>query len=116
MTDTIYQFDISMQYIGARQRLDAATAPRAGATGSGPRPGGAARPGDGRATTGAGKGRIRGCPLPGRGITLGGVSFRPGSLEGVQTSPTGGRVEYLLARNAVVREYRKGRLVPAGCL
>jgi len=28
----------------------------------------------------------------------------------VQTSPTGGRVEYLLARNAVVREYRKGRL------
>ncbi len=26
------------------------------------------------------------------------------------TSPVGGRVEYLLARNAVVREYRKGRL------
>jgi hypothetical protein len=45
-----------------------------------------------------------------RGITLGGVSFRPGSLDGVQTSPTGGRVEYLLARNAVIREYRKGRL------
>ena len=38
------------------------------------------------------------------------MSFRPGALEGVQTSPTGGRVEYLLARNAVVREYRKGRL------
>ena len=28
----------------------------------------------------------------------------------MQTSPTGGRVEYLLARNAVIREYRKGRL------
>jgi hypothetical protein len=38
------------------------------------------------------------------------MSFRPGALEGVQTSPTGGRVEYLLARNAVVRDYRKGRL------
>ena len=38
------------------------------------------------------------------------VSSRPGALEGVQTSPSGGRVEYLLARNAVVREYRKGRL------
>ena len=45
-----------------------------------------------------------------RRITLVSVSFRPGALEGVQTSPTGGRVEYLLARNAVVREYRKGRL------
>jgi hypothetical protein len=38
------------------------------------------------------------------------VSFRPGALEGVQTSPTGGQVEYLLARNAVIREFRKGRL------
>jgi Family of unknown function (DUF5318) len=38
------------------------------------------------------------------------VSFRPGPLEGVQTSPTGGQVEYLLARNAVIREFRKGRL------
>ena len=38
------------------------------------------------------------------------MSFRPGALEGVPTSPTGGRVEYLLARNAVIREYRKGRL------
>ena len=28
----------------------------------------------------------------------------------MQTSPTGGRVEYLLARNAVIREYRRGRL------
>ena len=49
-------------------------------------------------------------PVSAQGITLGGVSFRPGSLDGVQTSPTGGRVEYLLARNAVIREYRKGRL------
>ncbi len=31
-------------------------------------------------------------------------------LEGLQTTPTGGQVEYALARNAVVREYRKGRL------
>ncbi|MGA3146030.1 MAG: DUF5318 family protein [Acidimicrobiales bacterium] len=38
------------------------------------------------------------------------MSFRSGALEGVQTSPTGGQVEYLLARNAVIREYRKGRL------
>ena len=38
------------------------------------------------------------------------MSLRPGALDGVQTSPTGGRVEYLLARNAIVREYRKGRL------
>ena len=44
------------------------------------------------------------------GITLDRVSFRPGSLEGVQTSPSGGRVEYLLARNAVIREYHRGRL------
>jgi Family of unknown function (DUF5318) len=28
----------------------------------------------------------------------------------VQTSPSGGRVEYLLARNAVIREFKKGRL------
>jgi hypothetical protein len=38
------------------------------------------------------------------------VAFRPGPLDGVQTSPTGGRVEYLLARNAIIREFRKGRL------
>jgi len=45
-----------------------------------------------------GPGRMdKGCLPHGRGITLGGVSFRPGSLEGVQTSPTGGRVEYLRA-------------------
>ncbi len=38
------------------------------------------------------------------------VSFRPGVLDGLQTSPTGGQVEYLLARNSVIREFRKGRL------
>jgi len=38
------------------------------------------------------------------------MSFRPGALEGVQTSPTGGRVEFRLARNAVVREFHRGRL------
>ncbi len=49
-------------------------------------------------------------PKPARGITLGAVGFRPGPLDGVQTSPTGGQVEYLLARNAIIREYKKGRL------
>jgi len=49
-------------------------------------------------------------PHRARGITLGPVGFRPGPLDGVKTSPTGGQVEYLLARNAIIREYRKGRL------
>ena len=38
------------------------------------------------------------------------MNFRPGALDSVPASPAGGRVEYLLARNAVVREFRKGRL------
>jgi hypothetical protein len=38
------------------------------------------------------------------------VSYRPGPLPSLTTSPTGGRVEYLLARNAVVREFKRGRL------
>jgi len=38
------------------------------------------------------------------------VSYRPGAVQGVQTVPTGGRVEYQLARNAVVREFHRGRL------
>ena len=38
------------------------------------------------------------------------MSFRPGALDSVQTSPNGGRVEYLLARNSVIREFKKGRL------
>lgn len=38
------------------------------------------------------------------------MSFRPGAAPGVQTSPAGGQVEYALARNAVVREYHRGRL------
>ena len=38
------------------------------------------------------------------------MGFRPGALDGLQTSPTGGQVEYLLARNSVIREFRKGRL------
>jgi hypothetical protein len=45
-----------------------------------------------------------------RRITLVSVNIRTGALEGVQTSPSGGRVEYLLARNAVIREFKKGRL------
>lgn len=44
------------------------------------------------------------------GGTLWAVTFRPGPAQGTQTSPSGGRVEYRLARNAVVAEYRRGRL------
>jgi Family of unknown function (DUF5318) len=43
-------------------------------------------------------------------VPLDAVSFRPGAVAGVQTSPAGGQVEYALARNAVVREYHRGRL------
>jgi Family of unknown function (DUF5318) len=43
-------------------------------------------------------------------VPLTAVSFRPGALAGVQTSPAGGQVEYALARKAVVREYHRGRL------
>lgn len=38
------------------------------------------------------------------------MSFGPRALEGISTTPTGGSVEYRLARNAIVREFRKGRL------
>ena len=38
------------------------------------------------------------------------VTFGPGAIAGVPTSSAGGRVEYLLARNAVVRDFHKGRL------
>jgi Family of unknown function (DUF5318) len=38
------------------------------------------------------------------------VSYRPGAVQGVQTVASGGRVEYQLARNAVVREFHRGRL------
>ncbi len=38
------------------------------------------------------------------------MSFRPGVHDGVPTSSSGGQVEYLLARNAVIREFRRGRL------
>ncbi|MGA2037440.1 MAG: DUF5318 family protein [Acidimicrobiales bacterium] len=38
------------------------------------------------------------------------MSFGPSALRGFPVSGTGGRVEYRLARNAVVREFRKGRL------
>lgn len=49
--------------------------------------------------------------MPGAdGLPLAAVSYRPGALPSLTTSPAGGRVEYLLARNAVVREYKRGRL------
>lgn len=38
------------------------------------------------------------------------VSFGPSALRGFSVSGTGGRVEYKLARNAVVKEFKKGRL------
>jgi hypothetical protein len=38
------------------------------------------------------------------------VSFGPSSLRGFKVSGSGGRVEYRLARNAVVKEFHRGRL------
>jgi hypothetical protein len=38
------------------------------------------------------------------------MSFRPQTLQGFPVTGSGGQVEYRLARNAVVREFRKGRL------
>jgi len=38
------------------------------------------------------------------------MSFGPTALRGFPVTGTGGRVEYRLARNAVVSEFRKGRL------
>jgi Family of unknown function (DUF5318) len=38
------------------------------------------------------------------------MGFGPSALRGFPVSGTGGQVEYRLARNAVVREFRKGRL------
>ena len=42
--------------------------------------------------------------------TLVAMSFGPSALRGFPVTGTGGRVEYRLARNAVVSEFRKGRL------
>jgi hypothetical protein len=38
------------------------------------------------------------------------MAFGPSALRGFSVSGAGGRVEYRLARNAVVKEFRKGRL------
>jgi hypothetical protein len=38
------------------------------------------------------------------------VSFRPETLRGVGAASLPGQVDYRLARNAVVKEFRKGRL------
>jgi len=38
------------------------------------------------------------------------MSFGPSTLRGFPVTGSGGRVEYRLARNAVVSEFRKGRL------
>jgi hypothetical protein len=38
------------------------------------------------------------------------MSFGPSTLRGFPVTGTGGRVEYRLARNAVVSEFKKGRL------
>ncbi len=45
-----------------------------------------------------------------RSGTLGRMSFGPSTLRGFPITGSGGRVEYRLARNAVVSEFRKGRL------
>jgi hypothetical protein len=38
------------------------------------------------------------------------MTFGPSSIRGFPVTGAGGRVEYRLARNAVVREFRRGRL------
>ena len=38
------------------------------------------------------------------------MSTRPTGFASAVTSPAGGRVEFVLARNAVVREFKRGRL------
>ena len=38
------------------------------------------------------------------------MTFGPSAIRGFPVTAAGGRVEYRLARNAVVREFRKGRL------
>jgi len=38
------------------------------------------------------------------------MAFGPSALRGFSVSGTGGRVEYRLARNAVVKEFKRGRL------
>ena len=86
----ISRIDISLRYI--KQYIAADRPARSPADGS------------------AGTARSTTVPRRPRRITLVSVSFRSGALDGVQTSPTGGQVEYLLARNAVIREFRKGRL------
>ena len=45
-----------------------------------------------------------------RAVPSGAMGTRPVVGQGVMTSPAGGRVEYRLARNAVIAEYRRGRL------
>jgi len=57
-------------------------------------------------------GKGPGCQRPRRapGGSLVGMSFGPSALRGFPVTGTGGRVEYRLARNAVVSEFHKGRL------
>jgi hypothetical protein len=45
-----------------------------------------------------------------RGGSLPAMSFGPTALRGFTAAGTGGRVEYKLARNAVVKDFHKGRL------
>lgn len=44
------------------------------------------------------------------GVAFPAVSFRPEALRGAPTRPLAGEVTYRLARNAVVDQFRKGRL------
>lgn len=56
----------------------------------------------------------RAAPIRERGGSLGPVTItsRPGALGGTDERPGQARVEYRLARNAVVRDVRRGRLGP----
>ena len=55
-------------------------------------------------------GHSGGTKLGWRPVALGSMSFGPRAFQGFPVSGTGGQVEYRLARNALVSEFRKGRL------
>ena len=56
------------------------------------------------------KGRLRDDRTAPSAVPFHPMSFGPSVIRGVPVTGSGGRVEYRLARNAVVREFRKGRL------
>jgi len=90
MVEEIHRYDLSYRYIRRR-----ATPPGVGPS----------RRWNGREKDAASPG-CREAP----GGTLVTMSFGPSALRGFPVTGSGGRVEYRLARNAVVREFHKGRL------